>query len=182
MTSADLIEQAQRGDREAFAQLAALEIDRLHATASLMLRDPYLAQDAVQETLLRCWRQLPNLRDVGRFHGWLYRILVRAVTDEASRRNRFRASVSTLFIEPSYSGSDDLADRELLARAFARLGIEHRAVVVLRHYADLALVDVATALGIPLGTAKSRYHYAMAELRTAIEAEGRLVTASEGQA
>ena len=71
MTRPDLIERARRGDREAFAELAALEIDRLHATATLILRDMHLAQDAVQETLIRCWRQLPNLRDVATFDGWL---------------------------------------------------------------------------------------------------------------
>jgi len=182
MTRLELIERARRGDREAFAELAALEIDRLHATATLMLRDMYLAQDAVQETLIRCWRQLPNLRDVASFDGWLYRILVHTAADEASRRNRFRANVRTLSVEPGDDAALDLADRELLERAFARLSLEHRAVVVLRHYADLPLADVAQAVGIPLGTAKSRYHYAMAELRTAIEAEGRLVTASEGGA
>ena len=182
MTRPDLIERARRGDREAFAELAALEIDRLHATATLILRDMHLAQDAVQETLIRCWRQLPNLRDVATFDGWLYRILVRTAADEASKRRRFRANVKTLFVEPSDNGANDLADRELLERAFARLSLEHRAVVVLRHYADLPLADVAHALGIPLGTAKSRYHYALAGLRTAIEAEGRMVTAAEGRA
>jgi RNA polymerase sigma-70 factor, ECF subfamily len=182
MTRPDLVERARRGEREAFAELAALEIDRLHATATLILRDMDLAQDAVQETLIRCWRQLPNLRDVASFEGWLYRILVRTAADEVLRRRRFRASVQALSLEPGDNGTSDLADRELLERAFARLSIEHRAVVVLRHYADLPLADVAHALGIPLGTAKSRYHYAMAELRTAIEAEGRLVTAAEGRA
>lgn len=182
MTRPDLVERARRGDREAFAELAALEIDRLHATATLILRDVYLAQDAVQETLIRCWRQLPNLRDVASFEGWLYRILLRTAADEASRRSRFRANVRTLSAEPVDGGATDLADRELLERAFARLSLEHRAVVVLRHYADLPLPAVAHALGIPLGTAKSRYHYAMSELRSAIEAESRLVTAVEGRA
>jgi RNA polymerase sigma factor (sigma-70 family) len=181
MTRSELIERARHGDRDAFAQLAALEIDRLNATATLVLRDPHLAQDAVQEALIRCWRQLPSLRDVSAFDGWLYRILVRAASDEASRRNRFRASVRTLSIEPGDVGPD-LADREFLDRAFMRLSIGHRAVVVLRHYADLPLAEVASALGIPLGTAKSRYHYAMAELRSAIEAEGRLVAVAEGRA
>jgi RNA polymerase sigma-70 factor (ECF subfamily) len=177
MTRQDLVERARGGDREAFAELAALEIDRLHAAASLILRDADLAQDAVQETLIRCWRQLPNLRDVATFDGWLYRILVRTAADEASKRRRFRANVRTLPVEPSHSGASDLADRELLEHAFARLSHEHRAVVVLRHYADLPLADVAHAVGIPLGTAKSRYHYAMAELRAAIEAEGRMAAA-----
>ena len=82
----DLIERARQGDREAFGQLAALEIDRLHAIARLILRDAYLAEDAVQEALIRCWRQLPKLRDVATFDGWLYRILVRAAADEFGRR------------------------------------------------------------------------------------------------
>ena len=85
-------------------------------------------------------------------------------------------------LEPGDNRTNDLADRDLLERAFARISLEHRAVVVLRHYADLPLAEVAHALGVPLGTAKSRYHYAMSELRTAIEAEGRLVTAAEGRA
>jgi RNA polymerase sigma-70 factor (ECF subfamily) len=181
MTRQGLVELARGGDREAFAELAALEIDRLHATAALILRDADLAQDAVQETLIRCWRQLPKLRDVATFDGWLYRILVRTAADEASKRRRFRANVRTLQAEPSHSGAGDLAERERLEHAFARLSHEHRAVVVLRHYADLPLADVAQAVGIPLGTAKSRYHYAMAELRAAIEAEGRMA-AAEGRA
>ena len=67
----DLVERAKGGDREAFGQLAAGEVDRLHAIARLVLRDPDLAEDAVQEALVRCWRQLPKLRDVERFDGWL---------------------------------------------------------------------------------------------------------------
>jgi len=58
----DLVELARRGDREAFGQLAAGEVDRLHSIARLVLRDPDLAEDAVQEALVRCWRQLPKLR------------------------------------------------------------------------------------------------------------------------
>jgi RNA polymerase sigma-70 factor (ECF subfamily) len=174
----DLIERARQGDREAFGQLAALEIDRLHAMARLILRDPYLAEDAVQEALIRCWRQLPKLRDVATFDGWLYRILVRAAADEFGRRRRFAASVQSLRIEPSIDDhTGGIADREALERAFGRLTIDHRAVVVLHHYADLAMPQVAKALGIPEGTAKSRYHYAMAAMRAALEADSRLAAA-----
>ena len=93
---ARLIEQAQDGDREAFGRLAAGEVQRLLAIARLILRDPELAEDAVQETLLRCWRQLPNLRDVDRFDGWLYRILVHAAADEAKRLRRFSTMVTPM--------------------------------------------------------------------------------------
>ena len=172
----DLIERARRGDREAFGQLAAQDIDRLHAIARLILGDSHLAEDAVQEALIRCWRELPKLRDVASFDGWLYRILTRAAADESGRRRRFAANVQNVRQEPNVADeTPGVADREELERGFRQLSLDHRAVVVLHHYAGLPLPQVAEALGIRPGTAKSRYHYAMASLRAALEAETRLV-------
>jgi RNA polymerase sigma-70 factor, ECF subfamily len=171
---ADLVERARNGDREAFAQVAAAEVDRLLAIARLILRDSDLAEDAVQETLITCWRQLPNLRDVDRFEGWLYRILVHASADEAKRHRRLVRSIQVIDTEPVIDAAIQVvADRDQLERGFRRLSIDHRAIVVLRHYLGMPLVDVATALGIPSGTAKSRYHHAMSALRAALEAEAR---------
>ena len=65
-------------------------------------------------------------------------------------------------------GSDALADRDELERAFRQLSIEQRAVFVLHHYAGLPLVEIAELLEIPAGTARSRLHYAIAELRDAL--------------
>src|SRR5262249_34032465 len=147
----ELIERAKEGDREAFAEIAALKIDGLYAAARLMLRDADLAEDVVQNTLIRCWRQLPKLRDTASFDGWLYRILSHAALDESRRRTRFAANVQNRGAEPSIADASHLiADREEMQRAFAKLSLEHRAVVVLHHYADLSLPDVAKALGIPL--------------------------------
>jgi RNA polymerase sigma-70 factor (ECF subfamily) len=174
VTREDLVELARRGDREAFGQLAAGEVDRLYAIARLVLRDPYLAEDAVQEALVRCWRQLPKLRDVERFDGWLYRILVRAAVDEVQRRRRFEAGVETMTMEPSIGDStSQRADRDQLEHGFRRLSIDHRAIVVLHQYVGLPMPEAAAALGIPVGTAKSRYHYAMTALRAALEADER---------
>ena len=176
----DLIERARNGDRDAFGRLAAGEIDRLLAIARLVLRDHDLAEDAVQESLVRCWRQLPKLRDVDRFDGWLYRILIHAATDEFGRRRRFEAAIQFLPVEPRAPDSAAaIADREQLEGAFRRLSIEHRAIVVLHHYAGLPLAEAAGALGIPAGTAKSRYHYAMSALRAGLEAEARVVGRGE---
>jgi RNA polymerase sigma-70 factor (ECF subfamily) len=170
----ELVERARSGDRAAFGQLAAAEVDRLNAVARLILRDPDLAQDAVQEALVRCWRQLPKLREADRFEGWLYRILVRAAADEVGRRRRFQATVQTVAVEPSVADeAHQIADRDLLDRAFARLSVDHRAVVVLHHYLGMPLPAVAQALGIPPGTAKSRHHYAMEALRASLEADAR---------
>jgi RNA polymerase sigma-70 factor (ECF subfamily) len=174
----DLIERAKRGDRDAFGQLAAQDIDRLHAIARLILRDADLAEDAVQEALIRCWKRLPKLRDVAAFDGWLYRILIRAAADESSRRRRFAASVQNVRVEPNVRDETRrVVDRDELETGFRRLSLDHRAVVVLHHYAGLPLPEVAAALGIRPGTAKSRYHYAMASLRASLEADARLAGA-----
>jgi RNA polymerase sigma-70 factor (ECF subfamily) len=171
----DLVERARRGDREAFAQLAAEDVDRLHAVATLVLRDPDLAQDAVQETLIRSWRRLPSLRDVDRYDAWVYRILLHAAADEHQRRSRYQASVRVVEVPPPASHDEALVeDRDELERGFRRLSIDHRAVIVLHQYAGLPMPEVAQALGIRLGTAKSRYHHAMDALRAALEAEARL--------
>ena len=172
----ELVERARQGDREAFGQLAAGEVDRLNAIARLILRDPDLAEDAVQEALVRCWRQLPKLRDVEKFDAWLHRILMHAIADEFGRRRRFQATVQAVRMEPSISDETrSLADRDEIEGGFRHLSVEHRAIIVLHHFVGLPLPAAAVALGIPGGTAKSRYHHAMSALRAALEAEGRVV-------
>jgi len=176
----DLVERAQRGDREAFGELAANEIDHMLVIARLVLRDPDLAEDAVQDALVRCWKSLPQLREVDRFDAWLRRILMRSALDLVKRRRRFDVSVERLRTEPSVADTtDSFMHREELERGFQKLSTEHRAVVVLHHYAGLSMPDVAASLGIPLGTAKSRYHYAMSALRAALDADGRVGEARE---
>ena len=171
----DLVERAKQGDRDAFASLAAAHVGRLNAVARLILRDAALADDAVQEALVRCWRFLPTLRDVDRFDGWLYRLLIRAANDEFRRDRRFHVAVEATRPEPAVGDSaSELAQRDQLERGFRRLSVDHRAIVVLHHYLDLPLTEAAAALGVPLGTAKSRYHHAMSALRAALEADARL--------
>ena len=176
----ELVERARRGDREAFGQLAAGDIERLLATARLVVRDPDLAEDVVQEALVRCWRQLPKLREVERYDGWLYRILMRASFDELGRRRRHEASVQAIAAEPVVGdGTAGVADRDELDRGFGRLSVDHRAIVVLHHYVGMPLPEAADALGIPVGTAKSRYRHAMSALRAGLEAEARLTGRGE---
>jgi RNA polymerase sigma-70 factor (ECF subfamily) len=171
----DLVERARTGDPEAFGLLASGEVERLLMVARLVLRDRDLADDAVQETLVRCWRYLPTLRDVDRFEGWLNRILMRAITDETKRRKRIEVSIELVDVQPSVGdGLTTIADREQLDRGFQSLSVDHRAVVVLHHYLGLSMVELANVLTIPEGTAKSRYHYAMSALRAALEADARV--------
>ncbi len=77
-------------------------------------------------------------------------------------------------IEPAQpDGAGALADRDELARVFDRLSIDHRTIVVLHHYLGMTVDEAATTIGIPVGTAKSRLHYATEALRAALEADAR---------
>jgi RNA polymerase sigma-70 factor (ECF subfamily) len=179
----DLIGRAQHGDEEAFASLAVAAGDRLHAVAHRILRDTDLAEDATQQALLTIWRDLPQLRDPARFDAWSYRLLVRACYAEGTRARRWAPNVRLLPAdEPEVAeGLSSVVDRDQLERGFRRLSIDHRAVVVLHHYLDLPLDEVADVLGVPAGTVRSRLHHAMRGLRAALEADARPTTREVAQ-
>jgi RNA polymerase sigma-70 factor, ECF subfamily len=162
-----LIERARRGDHDAFAELVDGALRRLDAAARLILRDPDLAQDAVQESLIRAWRDLPGLRDPDRFDAWLYRLTVNACLDLVRRRRRRPIEVQLSPIDslnvPDHSRAYD--ERERLDEALRRLDPGHRAVVALHYLLGMPLPEVAVSLGIPYGTAKSRLHYALTAMR-----------------
>ncbi len=183
MTKVELVLRARTGDRDAFDVLMTEVIDRLYRIARLILRDVDGAEDAVQEALVRCWRDLPSLREPDRFDAWLNRLLLHAVTDEARSRRRFSAKVEVLRIEPTQpDGTGALADRDELARVFGRLSPDHRTIVVLHHYIGLTVEEAASTIGIPVGTAKSRLHYATESLRAALEADARIGSARKAMA
>jgi RNA polymerase sigma-70 factor (ECF subfamily) len=170
----ELVRRAREGDRDAFDLLMTAVIDHLYRIARLILRDTDRAEDAVQEALVRCWRDLRTLRDPDRFDAWLNRLLLRSVTDEARRQRRFAASVVVLRSEqPQADETGLVADRDELARVFGRLSVEHRTVIVLHHYLGFTVEDAAATIGIPVGTAKSRLHYATDALRAALDADAR---------
>jgi RNA polymerase sigma factor (sigma-70 family) len=165
-----LVERAARGDHDAFEKLVYDAVARLDAAARLILRDSELARDAVQDALMRAWRDLPGLRDPDRFDAWLHRLTVNASLDLVRRRRRRVIEVELTPIHdqdiPDLTAVVD--DRDLLDRALRRLEPEARAVVVLRYYLGMTVPDIAATLGIPLGTAKARLHRSMARMRPTV--------------
>jgi RNA polymerase sigma-70 factor (ECF subfamily) len=166
----ELVVRAQRGEHEAFQDLVREPYHRLYALARRILRDPYLAEDAVQDAIVRAWRDPRGLRDPARFEAWLYRLLVNACRDEARRLRRREIEVSVLPIDRS-SGDDGVglvADRDELERAFLRLSIDQRAALVLSHYAGYSAPEIAALIGVPTGTVYSRLHYGAQAMRAAL--------------
>lgn len=173
MDQRTLIERAGKGEQDAFATLLGESLARLDGAARLILRDPELARDAVQEAMVRAWRDLPGLRDPDRFDAWLYRLTVNACLDLARRRRRrvIEVELTSLDEPPTPDGSGGVAMRDQLDRALRQLEPDQRAVIVLLYYLDLSADETAAILGVPLGTVKSRLHRSLARMRIILSDE-----------
>lgn len=182
MDQRDLVDRAKRGDHDAYATLVGATVGRLDAAARLILRDPELARDAVQDGLLRAWRHLPGLRDPDRFDAWIRQLVVNSCLDLIRRRRRRAFEVELTAFDPI--GESDLAggiiDRDQLDDALRRLDPEWRAIVVMHYFLGMPLPEIAGSLGIPLGTAKSRLHRSLGAMRATLEETPEAVVAVRG--
>jgi len=182
-----LVERAAAGDQRAFEFLVRGSADRLFAIAYRILRDHHRAEDALQQSLITIWDELPRLRDPDRFDAWSYRLIVRT-SIALARRERRGGPVVQLLPDDEVAGSrlnrtpaeiEAVADRDRVGRGLQRLKPDQRAILVLQHYLGLTQVEIADVLGIPVGTAGSRLHYAARALRAAIEADERTIDQQE---
>ena len=174
-----IVRRAQEGDQEAFRSLVLASHARLLRVAQGVLRDPHVAEDAVQQALLDIWRDIRRLRDASKFEGWSYKLLLRVCYAEAKRMPRWvPESLIPAAAEPRVGDVFGVVvDRDQLGRGFQHLSTDHRAVIVLRYLMDLSPEQVAEALDIPRKTVYSRLGRAMDALRSALEAESRNPTA-----
>ncbi len=180
--SVDVVMRARAGDHDAFAALVRPQLGRLHGLAGLLVHDRSRAEDVVQNALIAAWRDLPKLRDPGRFDAWLHRLVVNASHDEGRRLRRRRAETP---LGPQHqphtrSEIDGLADRDEVVQAFRRLNEKERQVIALRYYADLTAAEAASVLGIREVTYRSKLHRAMRTLQAAMAADARGATRITG--
>jgi RNA polymerase sigma-70 factor, ECF subfamily len=178
----ELVRRARAGDAGAFDVLVASRIDRCYRLAWSVLGNDEDAADATQEAFVAAWRQLPRLRDIAAFDGWLNRIVGNAA--RMSRRHRVRlreiavetdATLDTIDgpkrPEHGRSESDQVVGNDAIGRAFDRLRPAERLILVLHHVEERPVAEIARSLGIPVGTAKWRLHAARSALERALEAE-----------
>jgi RNA polymerase sigma-70 factor (ECF subfamily) len=181
MDQQQLVVRAAAGDEDAFSALATSHVDRCYALAYRILRDPDRARDACQQALIGAWRDLPTLREPSRFDAWLHRLVVNACYVESRGARRWGARLRLLTVnnvQPDPASS--VADRQALEDAFSQLSPEQRVVVVLHHHLGYPLTEIAETLGIPVGTARSRLHYAVRQLRATLDADlGSAATSKE---
>ena len=132
------------------------------------------AQDVVQETLLRAWRN-PKVLDQsqGSARGWLFTVARRIVIDEWRAARSRPELVTDVVPEQAVPDEAELtADRHVVAAALRTLSLEHREVLLECYFRGSSVAEAATRLGVPPGTIKSRTHYALRALRLALEEMG----------
>ena len=177
----ELVERARAGDRDAFDALIRTRIDAVYRTSLAILGNPSDASDATQETFVSAWCHRRALRDSDLFDAWLGRINVNACRQQLRRRGRTKVREVPL-LDPDDVGeppSDDpaiddrTADADGFDRAFARLSVDDRALLVLHHLQECPVAEIAAVLGSPEGTIKSRLHRARAALESALAKESR---------
>ena len=176
-----LVERARSGDRHAFDALVRDRIDAVYRRSLAILGSPADAADATQETFVAAWCHRDSLRDPASFDAWIGRINLNACRTQLRRRGRAGVREVRLLdpdddrepASPERPLAERNADADLFDRAFARLSLDERAVLVLHHLQERPVTEIAAALGTPAGTIKSRLHRARAALESALAKESR---------
>jgi RNA polymerase sigma-70 factor (ECF subfamily) len=156
-----------------YARAARSKVDDAYRLAGYILGDAAEAQDAVQDALVKAWRNWSSLREPDNFGPWFDRIVVNTCRDRLRRHRTLR------MVDLDHAGEVEsrdafasmLADDEVAA-AVSRLGPEHRIVIALRYWRDMTLGEIAETLDVPLGTVKSRLHNALRALRAELGGSG----------
>jgi RNA polymerase sigma-70 factor (ECF subfamily) len=166
-----LVLRCQTGDEAAFTALVERYSPRLRYYLRKMLGDGQAdAEDVLQEVWFDVFRAAPRLNDPAAFPAWLYRI-ARNRTAQC-HRNKPRQSRPLAEADLADESDDEdysTADAERVHAALNELAPEHREVLVLRFLEEMSYEDVARVVGSPLGTIRSRIHYAKRALRSVLE-------------
>jgi RNA polymerase sigma factor (sigma-70 family) len=164
------------GEADEFLRHARPALAGAYRLAGFLLRDASDAEDAVQDALEKAWQAWPRLRDPARFDPWFDRIVVNVCYDRL-RRSR---GVRVLELDDELAGAAPSRDpfrdalaRDEVGRLVRLLPAEQQIVVALRFWRDLSLDEIAERLRLPLGTVKSRLHYAMGSLRSELDRQVR---------
>lgn len=174
-----LIGLARSGDAAAFESLVRTRMDAVYRLSLAIVGDESDAADAAQESFISAWRQLPRLREPDRFDAWLQRVVVNTCRQSlrTRRRRRLREIPTAALVEMegstgAASGAERSArDAALLRVALDRLNADQRGILAMHHLEGRPVAEIASILGIPEGTAKSRLFHARAALDRALRRE-----------
>ncbi len=179
----DLVRQAKRGSHSAFEALVRRYSERAFRVAYRVVRDPDVAEEVLQEALIKAYRGLPRFEFRSSFYTWLYRIVVNLALDRRRQEKRAPSvewedglavgldprGVTPTQVDPELSVLR-LEVRELVSKGVQELPDGQREVLLLREVEDLSYEEIANTMGISKGTVMSRLHYARKKLAAFLEA------------
>jgi RNA polymerase sigma-70 factor, ECF subfamily len=175
-TDAELVVLSQKGDAEAFNELARHWQAALYRFTRRLLGDGEEARDVCQVTLLRAYQNLPRLRDPAKFKAWVHLIALNLCRDQ---RRSPRARFETEPFEEGASGAagpERALDRARLAETLdgvlARVSAEQRAAIVLREYQGFSTEEIAEMTGVPAATVRTRIFYGLKAVRAMLRERG----------
>jgi len=181
---AHVMAQVQGGELEAFERLVKQYQGPLYAFFVRLVGRTADAEDLVQETFLRVYKARETFDPLRAFAPWLYGIATHVLGDYGRRQERVRATMARAVEELTASEAMEVSDvgdqaarRDVIRHvrdSMQQLPEDHRLVLILRHYHGLRYEDIAQALGLSVGTVKSRIHYALAKLRVELRRRGLL--------
>lgn len=184
MTVDELARRAGGGDEGAFSELVRLHEKKVYNLALRICGNQEDAEDAAQEAFLSAWRGLPNFRGEAGFSTWLYRLTSNAAIDCLRRTGRRRQSVSLDDGELGLDAVDGAPSpqaaaegkelRQAVLEGLAQLSEDHRQALALRELQEMSYEEISAALGVDLGTVKSRISRARSALRKILQESGNL--------
>ena len=185
MTAADdeieLIIQAKQGDFRAFEALYEMHKTAIYRTALAIAGNRSLAEEILQETFLRAFKNINRIYEDTSLAPWLYRVAVNLAYDLTAKRRRRLTALDTLkswFIAIPFSLPERKMEerelQELIYEAVGKLEIRQRSALVLFYLQGFSLQEIAEIMECPVGTVKSRLHYARINLRKELLADNRL--------
>ena len=179
MDERTLVQRLQAGDESAFETIYQHYIHQAVRTAYLVTRNQQAAEDVAQEAFVQVLRKTWSLRDPSGFRSWFYAILLNGARRSMRKgRGWFTLPFDLLRRErpdelgpapdEALVGSEEAA---AVRQGLALLPESHRVPLILRYYAELTEPEIALAMGLPLGTVKSRLHHARQKLQRLLAAE-----------
>jgi RNA polymerase sigma-70 factor (ECF subfamily) len=187
LTDEELVALSVQGDHDSFNELVHRWERPIYALAYRTIGREDDARDVCQETFLRAFRALPAFRGDAKFSSWLYRITINLCRDWVRRQRRSPTvqvgedvDLSELAAAqgPTESIEDLVARRDLsqqVERAMAALSADQRTAIVLKEYHGMTFQEIATVLGCPLSTVKTRLYQGMTTLRRELDGRGERV-------
>ena len=184
MTELELVRAAAGGDEAAFGELVRMYENKAYHLALRMCGNAEDANDVAQDAFLAAWKGLPSFRGDAGFSTWLYRLVSNAAIDHLRRTKHQRGNVSLDDEELNFDAPDtapgpleSAVEKELqqtVQEGLAQLHDEHRTVLVMREVQALSYEEISHALGIDMGTVKSRISRARTALRKILLKSGNL--------